>query len=190
MFTLSYTKINNENDNNANYGRPGPVKEYNFNKNHNNRVTVAKELERVNRALDPNYNYRNPTVNNPMMNVPIVSYDSNQLYSDYNRYLNGNPSNNTEQIANAVERDLNNNLFQDAGGFFFQRENSQRQWYSVPSGSVPNDQESFASWLYMTPGNCKNGSIWSNFAPKFTDDSLLCTGNSAASPTNFGLLEK
>ena len=39
----------------------------------------------------------------------------------------------------------------------FGKNNSQRQFYTVPGNQVPNDQGSFAQWLYGTPKTCKEG---------------------------------
>ena len=39
----------------------------------------------------------------------------------------------------------------------FGKNNSQRQFYTVPGNSIPNDQDTFAKWLYATPKTCKEG---------------------------------
>jgi hypothetical protein len=40
----------------------------------------------------------------------------------------------------------------------FGRSQSQRQFYTMPSSSIPNDQGSFQNWLYLIPGKtCKEG---------------------------------
>ena len=179
---------------------PGPVVDYNFNQNHINEVQKMKNEQNLNQInngpMNPIYHYRTPTNNNPMMNVPITAYDTEQLYTNYARYdENMTPSDLSNKIETRVEdtwNTLNNssNLFQDPGDYFYQKSNSQREWYSVPNGSVPNEQDSFASWLYSTPGNCKHGSIYMRYGVKYTNDSLLCSGNSAAEPTNFGFLNK
>lgn len=40
----------------------------------------------------------------------------------------------------------------------FNRSQSQRQFYTTPSTSIPNDQESYQNWLYRIPGKtCKEG---------------------------------
>lgn len=40
----------------------------------------------------------------------------------------------------------------------FGRSQSQRQFYTTPSTSVPNDQDSYQNWLYRIPGKtCKEG---------------------------------
>ena len=40
----------------------------------------------------------------------------------------------------------------------FGKTQSQRQFYTTPSTTVPNDQESYQNWLYKIPGlTCKEG---------------------------------
>ena len=40
----------------------------------------------------------------------------------------------------------------------FGRSQSQRQFYTTPSTTVPNDQGSYQDWLYKIPGKtCKEG---------------------------------
>ncbi len=176
---------------NTNKLLPGPVDEYNFNKN--KLKSVNETLNRENVSGDyilPDIYLRKPSQNNPFMNVPITNYDTEQTYTDYNRYKRPNiPSVETENISDQVQNNFTNNLFQDAGSYFFQKDNSQRQFYSVPVGSVPNEQDSFANWLYSVPKNCKNGSIFMRYGLKYTDDSLMCNGYNVAEPTNFGHLK-
>jgi hypothetical protein len=134
--------------------------------------------------------YRVPTVNNPMMNVPIAAYDTQQEFADYYRYQNiTGPK--TNAIKKEVAIDLNSKLFQDPADKIFERNNSQRQWYSMPNGSVPSDQTSFAENLYGREYVCKSGSIYMRYNVPFTDDSLACTGfEGDGQLTNFGQLNK
>ena len=40
----------------------------------------------------------------------------------------------------------------------FGRSQSQREFYTMPSTSIPNDQGSYQDWLYKIPGKtCKEG---------------------------------
>ena len=39
----------------------------------------------------------------------------------------------------------------------FGKNNSQRQFYTVPGKTNPNDLESYKNWLYSTPPTCKEG---------------------------------
>ena len=88
-----------------------------------------------------------PTVNNPFMNV---------LMSDY-KY---NPKRKACTINKSVEKEMskkfNHNLYKDVGDVY-QKSNSQRQYYTMPSTTIPNDQSSFARWLYKVPTSCKSG---------------------------------
>jgi hypothetical protein len=132
---------------------------------------------------------RQPTSNNPFMNVMPMDYDSKQLFSDYARYegFNSNSRKNLE-TRKQVKNNFENNLIQNADSLFWNRLNSQRQFVSQPSGSVPSNQTEFANWLYSTPGNCKQGSVFANYGVAYTKDSLLCNGFNVAEPTNKGLL--
>lgn len=88
-----------------------------------------------------------PTVNNPFMNV---------LISDY-KY---NPKRKACKINRDVEKKMsqrfNHNLYKDVGDVY-EKSNSQRQYYTMPSTTIPNDQNSFARWLYKVPTTCKSG---------------------------------
>jgi hypothetical protein len=136
--------------------------------------------------------YRMPTKNNPMMNVPITSYDAPQNYNDYYRYaeMPNKAVMNAPVMAN-VQNEVTHGLYQDPADMFFQRNNSQRQWYSMPNGSVPNDQSAFAENLYGRDFVCKSGSIWARHDIAYSDDSLACTGfEGDGQVTNFGRLNR
>jgi hypothetical protein len=134
-------------------------------------------------------NIREPSSNNPMMNVPVTSYDMAQIYDDYYRYNSRvYPSPKTEQVRSDVSESLLNGLYQDPSDKLFDRNNSQRQWYTMPVGGNTPDTVSFAENLYGVENVCKAGSIWARFPVNYTDDSLACTGYNAATPTNFGTI--
>jgi hypothetical protein len=91
-----------------------------------------------------------PTANNPFMNVLLDE-------------LKYNP---TRPSADSVQNSKNKVILDD---FFrvqwfsdptdvFGRSQGQRQFYTTPSTSIPNDQGSFQNWLYLIPGKtCKEG---------------------------------
>lgn len=91
-----------------------------------------------------------PTAHNPFMNVLLDE-------------LKYNP---TRPPADSVTDPSNQVILDD---FFrvqwssdptdvFGRSQSQRQFYTMPSTSVPNDQGSYQNWLYLIPGKtCKEG---------------------------------
>lgn len=135
-------------------------------------------------------NLREPTGENPFMNVPITSYDAPQISNNYNRYETpAYPTPKTEAVEDAVEGDFNKGLFQDANGRLFDRNNSQRQFYSTPVGGVPNKQDEFANYLYGQKLVCKSGSIYMRYGNKSNPDSEICNGYNVATPTNFGQLK-
>ena len=87
---------------------------------------------------------RKSTKNNPMMNLSI---------SDYGNGERGVA--NTEDIH--IEENLVNDLYKDIGDLS-NKQCFERNFYTMPVTSVPNDQGAFANWLYKTD-TCKNGNV-------------------------------
>ena len=148
------------------------------------------------KMVPPSYNLlnypqqplRRPSPPNPFMNVPIRDYDAPQKKSDYHRYdTKAYPTPHTEETRTMVENDFEKNLFQDANGRLFDRQNSQRQYISQPVGSVPNKQTEMAQWLYGNTDEalCKQGSIWDRYGLKSVPNS--CNGFNISTPTGFGI---
>ena len=91
-----------------------------------------------------------PSARNPFMNVLLdeISYNPNRPEAD------------------AIIHPMNQIVLDD---YFrvqwnsdptdvFGRTQSQRQFYTMPSTGIPNDQESYQNWLYRIPGKtCKEG---------------------------------
>lgn len=92
-----------------------------------------------------------PTKDNPFMNVS---------YLDYNDFPNRPPACNLNN--KLVKEELNDILeascFRDVDDVFSRKMND-RQFYTNPSTTIPNDQEAFAKWLYQTPPTCKEKTI-------------------------------
>jgi hypothetical protein len=98
---------------------------------------------------------REPTIFNPYMN-PILT--------DYNNYNNNddNDSNSVKAI-NADDDSIHQepsktydlDMFKDLSDIF-DKKNAERQFYTVPGGTIPNDQQKFADWCYKTPITCKD----------------------------------
>lgn len=87
-----------------------------------------------------------PTRNNPFMNVLQNEYVDNPTRP---------PACDYEEVKDDVERNWNYNLYRDVGEAIWDRNNSQRQWFTMPWTTIPNDQGSFANWLYRTGPVCK-----------------------------------
>jgi len=94
---------------------------------------------------------RIPTQDNPFMNPTLLDYGS-----DKHPPPKSCPSYNNVGVQKRVEDLFNEDLYRDVTDVFG-KNNSQRQYYTVPGSQVPNDQGSFAQWLYGTPPTCKEG---------------------------------
>ncbi len=92
-----------------------------------------------------------PTVDNPMMNINLITSDKTQEQAPKTW--------NDEPIQDKVENKFNYNLYRDVGDLYG-KSNSQRQYYQMPSTTIPNEQTSFAKWLYATGPTCKETSIY------------------------------
>lgn len=113
-----------------------------------------EKLENEHFSLTHEYNnVRNctePTVNNPFMNVMMNDYSKNP-----NR-KKACKSYDIPKIKEKIETTFNHNLYSDVTDIY-NRNHSQRQFYTTASTTIPNDQNSFANWLYHSPPTCKEG---------------------------------
>ena len=96
------------------------------------------------------FNETPPTARNPFMNVLLdeIKYNPTRPPAEDS----SNPAN--QVILNDFFRIQ---WFSDPTDVFGKTQ-SQRQFYTMPSTSVPNDQGSYQNWLYLIPGKtCKEG---------------------------------
>jgi len=79
----------------------------------------------------------------------------NPELSDYN---NHNPpaacNADDDEIKDEISINFNKDLYMNIDDVW-EKKNSQRQFYTIPSTSVPNNQTAFANWLYNSPKTCK-----------------------------------
>lgn len=109
---------------------------------------LVEEIKDVEEVIGKSLTY--PTSKNPFMNVLV-----NEI-----KY---NPS--RPPAASVLEPFVATNLddmfktqFVNDPTDVFGRSQSQRQFYTTPSTTVPNDQDSYQNWLYRIPGKtCKEG---------------------------------
>jgi hypothetical protein len=91
-----------------------------------------------------------PTAANPFMNVLLTEIGDNP-YRKPAANVQGN------HVRNELD-DYFQTMFASDPGDVFQHTQGQRQFYAMPSSTIPNDQGSFADWLYRVPGQtCKEG---------------------------------
>ena len=107
-----------------------------FNKNNNNNNDKGKK-----KCIEPTYL-------NPFMNRLIFDKESDLE----------NCSIDDPKISEKIETNFNNNLYKDIGDVF-NKNNSQRQYYTNTVTSNSNDQNKFANWLYNAKETCKNDNI-------------------------------
>ena len=111
-------------------------------KNTANRMVKEKSIENQ-KILNV---LREPTINNPFMN-PILN--------DFNTENIPMPSNsNDELIKDKINLTYNKDLFKNVNDLYDSK-NVERQFYTIPGGAIPHDQNKFAQWCYNTPTTCK-----------------------------------
>jgi hypothetical protein len=107
-----------------------------------------------------------PTVENPFMNINLITDNKTKEAAL--------PSWNNEKIQKDIENKFGYNLYRDVGDLYG-KNNSQREYYTMPSTTIPNEQTSFAKWLYGTQPTCKEKSIYC--APEMNAVPYLDQGN-------------
>lgn len=94
-----------------------------------------------------NNEYEQPSVDNPFMNaMPFDDRDRGAASVQL-----GNPLKQME-----VESAFDYGTYRDVDDVF-NRNNAQRQFYTMPTTTFPGDQTAFANWLYKVPVTCKEG---------------------------------
>lgn len=91
-----------------------------------------------------------PTSDNPMMNINLITDDRNKPAAplSYNKPL----------LQDYINDKFNVDLYRDVSDVYGKR-HSQRQFYTMPSTSIPNSQTSYAKWLYGTGPTCKEDGV-------------------------------
>ena len=89
---------------------------------------------------------RKPTRDNPFMNPNTVDYNNDDQPVACNS--------DDDDIKEGEKTNFNLDLYRDVSDLF-DIKNSQRQFYTLPNTSIPNNQTEFANWLYKTDNMCK-----------------------------------
>lgn len=92
-----------------------------------------------------------PSASNPFMNVLLTDYVDNPTRA---------PAADIEDpdVKRSIDSHFSTNLYRDVDDIW-DRNNSQRQFYTNPSTTIPNDRDSFMKWCYNTPNTCKDGNL-------------------------------
>lgn len=86
-----------------------------------------------------------PSKDNPFMNPNII--DKSNL-----NYKSCKISNN--KIKDKINKFFKEPVFKDVRDIY-DRKFSERQFYTIPATTIPNDQEGFSKWLYYREKTCK-----------------------------------
>lgn len=112
----------------------------------------AKDLDIVNNKVCVR-----STVDNPFMNPTVVDITDNPTRP-------GACDLDSERIQATINKNFQARLFKDVSDVYGIM-SSQRQFYTMPATTIPNDQEAFAQWLYGHGSTCKEGNgeqCWNN----------------------------
>lgn len=109
------------------------------NKNISEKFTNNNEIDTV-----------KPTKDNPLMNYNIIT--------DFPKRNPAEKSYNNPKIKDNIKEKFNNNLYRDVSDLYG-KNNSQRQFYTMPSTTNPNNQTAFAKWCFDTGPTCKEDTI-------------------------------
>ena len=92
-----------------------------------------------------------PTKDNPFMNVLLTDYVDNPTRP---------PACDVENpdVMDEIEKMYATGLYKDVDDVW-NKNNSQRQYYTNPSTTIPNDRDSFMKWCYDIPYVCKDGDL-------------------------------
>ena len=130
-----------------------------------------------NYRIGPDYSYVNYK-DVKKQDTPTISYDKNKYFVDktcrkptadnpwanivFSDYLDGGnlaePCNvDSSEIKQEMQSLYNSTIYRNVSDVF-ERENSQRIFYTVPITTIPNKQTEFANWLYKSGPTCKENS--------------------------------
>ena len=111
---------------------------YNSKLNENNKKILVKK------------NCTHPTYNNPFMNINVITDNpkKNEACKSWD----------SKTLKENIKNKFNVNLYRDVSDLYG-KNNSQRQYYTMPSTTIPNKQTEFAKWCYNTGATCKEDTI-------------------------------
>ena len=90
-----------------------------------------------------------PTKDNPFMNVTAIDY------TDFANRPKACTINDSKEETNAL---FEQGLHRSEDDVFF-KSASDRQFFTMPFTTIPNDQKGFAEWLYKTAPTCKENGL-------------------------------
>jgi len=126
------------------------IQKENIMNNLKNDNTLYEEIPVDVSTLSHNVGCQIPTKDNPFMNTPYFDIAADKdLPKSCTSYDN-------KGIQRKIEKEFDKGLYKNYTDIFG-KENSQRQFFSIPYRDGVPDQPAFAHWLYRTTDTCKEG---------------------------------
>ena len=125
---------------------------HNINESNDNNNNISRNSNNLNISSDNDSGIQGckmPTKNNPFMNAGLYDFSTGNLEKSCNSY-------NNSVIRDLEKINYNNDLYKDQFDIF-DKENGNRQFYTMPVNSIVNDQGAFAEWCYSRAPTCKEG---------------------------------
>jgi len=112
-----------------------------------NKIETNETLSNRNLTIIDNKICVKPSLDNPFMNPTIIDYNNN------NNNIKACPYN-EQYIENNVKTFFKQNVYKDINDIY-ERNFSERQFYTVPATTIPNDRKSYEKWLFYRDKTCK-----------------------------------
>ena len=122
-----------------------------------NKEVIETELEKRDLDIVNNKVCTRVTVDNPFMNPSIADLTFNPEKPAACDITN-------DSVKSNIEAKFNSRQFRDVNDLF-NNQSSQRQFYTLPSTTIPNNREGLTNWLYNRGDTCKQGNgeqCWRN----------------------------
>jgi hypothetical protein len=94
-----------------------------------------------------------PTLNNPFMNTLMTDHIENPKKGPALEYYQDTKK--AEDIRKDISEKFNHNLYMDINDMY-EKNNSQRQFYTTPNTEIPSNQEKFLNFMYPNMTSCKD----------------------------------
>ena len=111
------------------------------------KINMNETLSNRNLGLYDNKICVKPSIDNPFMNPSIIDYKNS------NNNIKACPFNN-KTISDNINNFFKEKVYKDINDIY-ERNFSERQFYTVPSTTIPNDRQSYEKWLYNRDKTCK-----------------------------------
>ncbi len=108
-----------------------------------------------------------PTKDNPFMNVLLSDYVTQPNRPEACSY-------DLKSTRDEINATFNNGLYKNSFDIW-ENDNSQRQFFTNPSTTIPNDRDTFAKMLHNPNNICKDGDL--NKCLKYEDERYVGVGN-------------